>query len=225
MHFQVYISHSGSPIQWNTTKDNYKETTRISHIDSNGKVFLFDGSEYEADAIIFCTGYKIDLSFLSKPIGLNISDNYVQPLYKDLVNPHYQSSCFFIGLGYEIIPPMHCYLQSKVARAIFHNCHQNIILSTEELMKDVEEVERNFENNHVEMRYRHFFTNKQISYFQWCAAVAEKVLTFKIPNYFENMYTMVKFLRSTDLNGYKRNKFLLTDESKLGFVIEGYVRV
>lgn len=54
------------------------------------------------DHFIYCTGYHYDFPFLSDAI-VNVSNNLVSPLYKDIIHPLYPTLAF-IGIPYLIIP-------------------------------------------------------------------------------------------------------------------------
>ena len=67
------------------------------------RVFLSDQSLLtQVDHFIYCTGYHYAFAFLSDVI-VNVSDNLVSPLYKDIIHPDYPSLAF-IGIPYLIIP-------------------------------------------------------------------------------------------------------------------------
>ena len=68
--------------------DNAIQVSGIEKI--NGNIFdLKDGSQVKADALIFCTGYLYDFSFLDSSCGINLDDDYVYPLYKQMVNANH----------------------------------------------------------------------------------------------------------------------------------------
>lgn len=70
---------------------------------ARGGLVLEDGSFIEdVDIFIFCTGYHYQFPFLQDKI-VNVSDNWVHPLYKELVPPAHPSIAF-IGLAYAVIP-------------------------------------------------------------------------------------------------------------------------
>ncbi|XP_069167889.1 uncharacterized protein [Procambarus clarkii] len=65
--------------------------------------FVFsDGSRAQADAIVFCTGYKYSFPFLTEECGIQVDDNCVKPLYKHLINSIYPSMAF-IGIPSRVI--------------------------------------------------------------------------------------------------------------------------
>jgi thioredoxin reductase len=56
----------------------------------------------EIDSFMFCTGYDYQFPFLDKDI-VTVTDNWVHPLYQDLLSPAHPNLAF-IGLPYLIVP-------------------------------------------------------------------------------------------------------------------------
>ena len=54
------------------------------------------------DAFVYCTGYEFNFPFLEKNI-VSVEDNWVHPLYLDLVSTRFENLAF-IGLPYLVIP-------------------------------------------------------------------------------------------------------------------------
>jgi thioredoxin reductase len=69
-----------------------------------GKNLILKNGEVieELDTFIFATGYHYQFPFLEEGI-INVVDNWVHPLYKELVPPAYPTISF-IGLPYAVIP-------------------------------------------------------------------------------------------------------------------------
>ncbi|KAL4219838.1 hypothetical protein ACF0H5_020249 [Mactra antiquata] len=77
---------------------NIKIVPNIQRIEGS-KVYFSDGDSAEFDHIVLCTGYKIDLPFLSEDIQqtvLNKETNEIK-LYKNVFSPDIGSSLAFIG--------------------------------------------------------------------------------------------------------------------------------
>ena len=69
---------------------------------ANGSTLILkDNSTVKVDAIVFCTGYLYSMPFLDKSSGLQIDDNYVNPLYKYLLNGEHPSMAF-VGLALDV---------------------------------------------------------------------------------------------------------------------------
>jgi hypothetical protein len=79
--------------------------TRLGHGDlvvkpnldrfEGSKVFFADGSSVEADAVVYCTGYKVSFPFLDESV-VRADDNHVD-LYRRVVPPDHPG-LYFIGL-------------------------------------------------------------------------------------------------------------------------------
>jgi thioredoxin reductase len=94
-------------------------------------VFLSDQTCIpNVDHIIYCTGYHYAFPFLSDAI-INVSNNLVSPLYKDIIHPHYPTLAF-IGIPYLIIPFPLFITQATWFAALLSGKHS---LPTEEAME------------------------------------------------------------------------------------------
>lgn len=69
----------------------------------DGTVHLADGTTLAAiDAVLFCTGYQFEFPFLNEDL-VQIDENWVHPLYLDLISPAHPTLAF-IGLPFKIVP-------------------------------------------------------------------------------------------------------------------------
>lgn len=93
----VYISsHKHNPNRINPS--NVSTVGSVNEFTATGAIFV-DGTQHEIDEIIFCTGYKTEFPFLSTDCGLSVTDNFVQPLYKSVINIIYPTMAV-IGLPF-----------------------------------------------------------------------------------------------------------------------------
>ncbi len=81
-----HIKRVGSPLEMKGSDLQVKGQDRVNHL----------------DAFIFCTGYHYDFPFLENGI-VNVVDNWVHPLYREIIPPHHPTIAF-IGLSYAVIP-------------------------------------------------------------------------------------------------------------------------
>ncbi|KAK4884289.1 hypothetical protein RN001_000560 [Aquatica leii] len=77
---------------------NFVSKPEVKEIKQNGAVFI-DGTEETFDVILYCTGFKYTCRFLNKECGLVVEDNWVRPLYKQIINVEYPTM-YFIGMPY-----------------------------------------------------------------------------------------------------------------------------
>ncbi|GLV42179.1 Flavin-containing monooxygenase 2 [Carabus blaptoides fortunei] len=103
---------------------------RTVKIENNRAVFM-DNSSEEIDAIIYCTGYEYDFPFLSKECEIKVENNFVQPLYKHLINIE-RPTMAIIGIPFTVLPfPMFDFQ----ARFFLKHLKGNITLPSKEDMK------------------------------------------------------------------------------------------
>lgn len=75
-------------------------------------VLLKDDTRHAVDAIIYCTGFHYSYPFLTTESGIVVEDNYVQPLFKQLININHPTMAF-IGLQYHVCIQLVMDLQSR----------------------------------------------------------------------------------------------------------------
>lgn len=75
-------------------------------------VCLVDGTSYSVDSILYCTGFHYSFPFLSTDCGISVDDNYVSPLYKQLININFPTMAF-IGLNYHLCIQLVMDLQAR----------------------------------------------------------------------------------------------------------------
>lgn len=119
-----------------TTKlaDNITLKPDVQEITSTGAVFK-DGSSCEVDAILYCTGFKYSFPFLSTECGISVDENYVQPLYKHVINIRHPSMAF-VGLNFLVASQMHFDIQAQFAVKVWTS--GRALPSAEEMAKDAE---------------------------------------------------------------------------------------
>lgn len=66
------------------------------------KGFSVAEQNYEVDVLLLCTGYRYELPFVPSDI-VTIDDNFVAPLYRDIVAPGFPS-LGFVGLPFLVVP-------------------------------------------------------------------------------------------------------------------------
>jgi thioredoxin reductase len=75
----------------------------IRALNADGSLDLNDDTRIEpVDTLIFCTGYHYRFPFLS-PTLIGVEDNWVQPLYQDLLHIAHPTLAF-IGIPFRVVP-------------------------------------------------------------------------------------------------------------------------
>ena len=86
------------PMSLGPTRTAYPSPSGFS---PSGKLIV-GGEELDIDTFMYCTGYHYGFPFISDEI-VGVDDNWVNPLYQDIVPPG-DNTLGFIGLPYLIIP-------------------------------------------------------------------------------------------------------------------------
>ncbi len=82
---------------------NLHRVASIKALLPSGQLRLRDGTVTDAvDELVYCTGYHYQYPFLS-PKLLSIEDNWVQPLYRDVLHIEHPTLAF-IGIPFRVIP-------------------------------------------------------------------------------------------------------------------------
>ncbi|MEH6556626.1 MAG: FAD-dependent oxidoreductase [Oceanicoccus sp.] len=120
----------------------------------------------DVDYFIYCTGYEYQFPFLETSL-VKVEDNWVSPLYRDIVAPT-DTTLAFIGLPFNVIPfPLFEY-QAKWWTAVLSG---NLSLPSEEvMMREVNAKAREQNDAGIEYHHRHKLAEKQFDYFDSLAA-------------------------------------------------------
>nr|XP_018900370.1 PREDICTED: senecionine N-oxygenase-like [Bemisia tabaci]XP_018900371.1 PREDICTED: senecionine N-oxygenase-like [Bemisia tabaci]XP_018900372.1 PREDICTED: senecionine N-oxygenase-like [Bemisia tabaci]XP_018900373.1 PREDICTED: senecionine N-oxygenase-like [Bemisia tabaci] len=92
----VYLSHHDPTIDQIVFPEKVTKKPDVLRL-NNDSVDFVDGSTSHIDAILYCTGYKMNMPFLTPECGLEITDRSVSPLFFHMVNINIPTM-FFIGL-------------------------------------------------------------------------------------------------------------------------------
>ncbi|XP_044728294.1 senecionine N-oxygenase-like isoform X2 [Chrysoperla carnea] len=73
----------------------------VDHVDKSN-IHFKDGTTEEVDSILYCTGYKLTFPFLTPEAGLTYENEYVKPLYKQIINIEHPTMAI-IGLPFHTV--------------------------------------------------------------------------------------------------------------------------
>ncbi|RZF33439.1 hypothetical protein LSTR_LSTR014446 [Laodelphax striatellus] len=132
---QVYLRHHSKYISGNKFPDNLIQKPDVVRI-SDKKIIFKDDTEITVDSIIYCTGYNHEFLFLDDSCQITVDDNYVRPLYKQIINVNHPTMCF---LGLQKYGPLFPLVDLQM-RFYLSYLEQNFA-TTEEMTKDVEQFE------------------------------------------------------------------------------------
>ncbi|XP_046402271.1 flavin-containing monooxygenase FMO GS-OX-like 4 [Ischnura elegans] len=92
---------------------------------------LDDGTFYECDALIYCTGYCYSFPFLTQECGIKVENNCVVPLYKQLINAEHPSMCF-VGIPQATLPFPMAHFQVQYFLGMLHG---SVVLPSRAIMR------------------------------------------------------------------------------------------
>lgn len=109
----------------------------VKEVTETGAIFK-DDTDCCVNAIIYCTGFKYSFPFLSTECGIHVEDNYVQPLFKHVINIRYPTMAF-IGLNFLVAAQMHFDMQAQFAIKMWTSSNSLPFPTEEEMLKDTAE--------------------------------------------------------------------------------------
>uniref|UniRef100_A0A182QE24 Flavin-containing monooxygenase n=1 Tax=Anopheles farauti TaxID=69004 RepID=A0A182QE24_9DIPT len=99
------------------TGDRVIQKPEVLHLTETGAKFV-DGTEEDFDVIIYCTGYRYSMPFLSVDCGVSLSENAINPLYYHCININ-QPTMAFIGLPFNACLMLMMDLQARFCLQFF----------------------------------------------------------------------------------------------------------
>jgi dimethylaniline monooxygenase (N-oxide forming) len=97
---RVTVSHHREKLM--LPADKILQKTDVKEFTKTGVRFV-DGSNETYTTIIHCTGYLYSYPFLSSDCGIHVTDNFVQPLWKQCINIRHPTMAI-IGIPFNICP-------------------------------------------------------------------------------------------------------------------------
>jgi len=167
---------------------------------------LHDGSEIEADAILYCTGYEYSFPFLKDTCKVTVENNTVSPLYKHLIHCYYPTMAF-IGIPYQVCPFPFFDMQ---IRYFLSSLEGNFRVPRDpELINTANDVLRTANQNQERpTRYYHKFGALQWPYVD---AMAEEAGIEGLPKSYEKLFNHVHHVRRLNLLNYKKVAYDIVD--------------
>uniref|UniRef100_A0A146M6H0 Flavin-containing monooxygenase n=1 Tax=Lygus hesperus TaxID=30085 RepID=A0A146M6H0_LYGHE len=133
---KVYLSHHEQDLDTLGFPKPIELKPDVSRLEENAVIFA-DETKCEVDAIIYCTGYEFSFPFLDDSCGVNVDENYVNPLYIQIINIRHPTM-FFIGLPFRTFIFQMLELQAKCCLRVLTGDAQ---LPSEEEMEDARQRE------------------------------------------------------------------------------------
>ena len=100
---------------------NAEQVPRIKSM-GDAYVILTNGRRLDVDAIVFCTGYKYDFSFLSPDCGISVKNERITPLYKHIFNINH-TTMSFVGILKQVLLFRCSYMQAQIVCSVLKGEH------------------------------------------------------------------------------------------------------
>ena len=127
---------------------------------SDERTLAFGEERVEIDAFVYCTGYHYTFAFL-EPGVLEVNDNHVGPLYRDIVSATHPNLAF-IGIPYLVIPFPLCEVQAHYLAEMWRGAAR--LPERDAMLAWCREREQNNIRSGVKLRHYHRLAEAQFDY-------------------------------------------------------------
>uniref|UniRef100_A0A182IWY2 Flavin-containing monooxygenase n=1 Tax=Anopheles atroparvus TaxID=41427 RepID=A0A182IWY2_ANOAO len=114
------------------TGDQVVQKPEISRLTPTGAIFV-DGCTEDFDVIIYCTGYRYSVPFISMDCGVTLHNNAISPLYYHCININ-QPTMAFIGLPFNACLMLMMDMQARFCLQFYSG--QKPLPSREEMLEE-----------------------------------------------------------------------------------------
>nr|XP_023018727.1 senecionine N-oxygenase-like [Leptinotarsa decemlineata] len=202
----VAFSHHSEEARNSPFPKNVQQKPDIKRIISSDEVEFVDDTCCGFDVIIFCTGYNYSFPFLNESCGIRIDDNYIQPLYKHMINICKPTMCF-IGVPFNVCTFMMFDLQAHYFSKVLDGSLR--LPSTEEMeIETKKDMDARWAKGYTK-RQAHMMGDIQEAYYEELSEGAE---TFTIaPVYVKLRNLSVENLYKNLLN-FREDEYQILDD-------------
>ncbi|XP_018577355.1 flavin-containing monooxygenase FMO GS-OX-like 4 isoform X3 [Anoplophora glabripennis] len=198
---KVYVSlKSGTDVQ-----DKFSEKVIIKPeiLKFTENTVVFEGnSEENIDDIIFCTGYIYSYPFLSPNCGIQVEDNWVKYLYKQIININHPTMAF-IGVPFRVTPfPMF----GIQVRFFLKYLKGGLAINKAQMRQDLDQYMQKKKEEGQPTHYAHFLGLKQGWYMDDLADTAN---IKRVPSVIQKLYA---HFHSLGKKKFKMSFKLLNDD-------------
>lgn len=127
-----------------------------------------DGNVETYSVILYCTGYLYTFPFISVDCGISVDDNYIQPLYKHIINIK-KPTMAFIGIPFYACVSQMFDLQVRFALKFFSG--KKALPSQKEMMEDTDREMQERWKRGYKKRQAHMMGADQVSCWYWIQIV------------------------------------------------------
>ncbi|CAD7088006.1 unnamed protein product [Hermetia illucens] len=129
-----------------------------------------DGNVETYSVILYCTGYLYTFPFISVDCGISVDDNYIQPLYKHIINIK-KPTMAFIGIPFYACVSQMFDLQVRFALKFFSG--KKALPSQKEMMEDTDREMQERWKRGYKKRQAHMMGADQGKYYDDLSKTAE----------------------------------------------------
>ncbi|XP_031638724.1 senecionine N-oxygenase-like [Contarinia nasturtii] len=183
-----------------TLQDDVKRFT------TNGAEFI-DGTHETFSAVIFATGYNFTYPFLSVDTGVQVDENCVSPLYKQIFNIEYPTMVF-IGVPFTACTTRVYDLQARFAMKFITG--QKELPSKSEMYSDMQFQLKEHYGKGYRKRYTHYLGKEQKEYFKQLSEIAD---IDNIPSVMADMHYDARATILKDPAEFRKYKYTIIDDN------------
>ncbi|XP_044263466.1 senecionine N-oxygenase-like [Tribolium madens] len=184
---KVFLSHRSKDAL--PTDDTLHQKCLIKEFLENRAIFE-DGTCEEIDEVLFCTGFNYEFPFLSTCCGVKVTDNYVHPLYKQIISIE-NPTLAFIGIPFKTCPFPLFDIQVRFFLATLTGHFK--LPKKQDMLKELAEEEKR--KSGVPKSKYHQLGGAQGSYFD---NLAETAKIKKVPQVIQKLY--LRIIMNRNLN-------------------------
>uniref|UniRef100_UPI001939A51B dimethylaniline monooxygenase [N-oxide-forming] 3-like n=1 Tax=Styela clava TaxID=7725 RepID=UPI001939A51B len=208
----ITISHRTPRIQ-GKLPGCISQAQSISSFLPDGKTIVFeDGSQTEADCLIFCTGYGYGFPFLDESCDISVDEGRIKYLYNHTINPSHPSMTF-IGICSRICPFPQFHYQVLYSLATMDGTIE--LPSKDEMLKEIEEDYRNRLQEGMPHRASHVLAARQWAYND---KLADEADVPRLNQRVQKLYDDIHHTRVAMLLDYKENEIGLLENGSYDVV-------
>ncbi|XP_075218043.1 senecionine N-oxygenase-like isoform X2 [Lycorma delicatula] len=206
---KIFFSHHNYQLINEEFPNNVVHKSDIASL-SESTVTFQDGTSETADVILYCTGYTYSFPFLSEECGIEVEDNFVQPLYKQLININHPTMCF-IGIPWQtFIFPMF-----DLQVCCFINVLENKVdLPSEEEM--LLSLKAEIAQKKLKREEPKYFHRLGVSVREYMADLAEVFGVEPIPEVVHKIYECTVKRRKQLLRGFREDVYKVICDTGVG---------
>ncbi|XP_013867596.1 flavin-containing monooxygenase FMO GS-OX5 isoform X2 [Austrofundulus limnaeus] len=205
---KVVLSHRDPPLRV-PLPPGIQQTSSVVAVSEDGRLRLQDGSEVQADVLMFCTGYNFKYPFLeAAQLGLEVQDHVVSPLYRFMVPPAFPN-LFFIGICKIICPFPNFNCQVQFALAVLDG---SVTLPPREQME--EEVRQEQQKKLEQGVQRRHLLKMDRGQWEYCDTLARSAGFPPLLPVVRSLYEEVWRQRQVQPENYRKNNYRIVSATQ-----------